>query len=183
VRVIAGRLGGRTFRAPKGDATRPTSDRVREALFQVLGDLDGLRVLDLYAGSGALGIEALSRGASCVLFVESNRQAAATLERNLADLGLAGVGLVVRRNVERAQAELRAHAPYDLLLADPPWANLTEAAAALGPIVPLLSPGARVVLEHARRDQPPVLPLGRVDERTWGDTAVSIYQQQEQEKP
>jgi 16S rRNA (guanine966-N2)-methyltransferase len=182
VRVIAGRLGGRTFRAPKGDATRPTSDRVREALFQVLGDLDGLRVVDLYAGSGALGIEALSRGARSVVFVEGNRHASSLLRENLAALGLEPSSIVLGMKVERAAAALEARGPYDLVLADPPWAELQSASRALAGSLRLRAPRGRIVLEHARRDPPPVLAIPCVETRSWGDTAVSIYQQQAQEK-
>ena len=99
MRVVAGEFGGRRLAAPRGARTRPTADRVREALFSMLGDLSGLRVLDLYAGSGALGIEALSRGAGSAVFVESDARAAAVLERNLASLGLEQ--RVLRRDVLR----------------------------------------------------------------------------------
>ena len=90
MRVVAGEFGGRRLRAPRGAGTRPTADRVREALFSMLGDVSGARVLDLYAGSGALGIEALSRGAASAVFVERDAQAAATIRRNLDELGTEG---------------------------------------------------------------------------------------------
>jgi 16S rRNA (guanine966-N2)-methyltransferase len=182
VRVISGRLGGRTLRAPKGRTTRPTSDRVRESLFQILGDLHDFRVADLYAGSGALGIEALSRGACQVVFVEKDRRALDALRENLATLALEGSSLVLSVAVERAESALRGRAPFDLVLADPPWAELAGAVAALSHLAPLLAPDGRLVLEHAARDTPPTLGLPRVDERSWGDTAVSIYRQQAQEK-
>ena len=91
MRVVAGELRGRRLVAPSGDATRPTADRVREALFSILGDVSGARVLDLYAGSGALGIEALSRGAAAATFVDSSQEAVAAIRRNLSELGLEAV--------------------------------------------------------------------------------------------
>ena len=96
MRVVAGTYGGRRLRAPRGSRTRPTADRVREALFSMLGDLAGARVLDLYAGSGALGIEALSRGAESAVFVDRDPAAVAAITRNLDDLGVAGAEVVRR---------------------------------------------------------------------------------------
>lgn len=120
MRVIAGRLRGRPLAAPKGDATRPTADRTREALFSMLtsrlGDWEGLRVADLFAGSGALGIEALSRGAASCLFVEQDRAALDALRANLAHLGLSGE---VRPSSVMALGP--APAPYDVILMDPPY--------------------------------------------------------------
>src|ERR1700758_5362053 len=117
MRVIAGTLGGRRLKAPPGRATRPTSDRVREALFSMLGELDGERVLDLFAGSGALGIEALSRGAARAVFVERGAAAGRVLRENLGSLGLGPERAELRR--EDAAAALRAAAAaretYDLL--------------------------------------------------------------------
>src|SRR6185369_7871918 len=102
MRIIAGRLGGRRLAAPRGSATRPTTDRVREALFSALGDVTGALVCDLYAGTGALGIEALSRGARRAVFIESARPALAALRRNLADLDLDDAARVFPLPVERA---------------------------------------------------------------------------------
>lgn len=180
MRVIGGRLGGRVLRAPRGSATRPTTDRVRESLFQILGDLSGLRVADLYAGTGALGIEALSRGASWVTFVESQRAAAKVLRENLAALELLESTAVVVVPVERAAEPLRAKGPYDLVLADPPWADIAHAMRALTKLLPALALHAdgRLVVEHASRDPlplPPGFPLVLSDARTWGDTAVSMF--------
>lgn len=181
MRVIAGRFGGRVLRAPKGSATRPTADRVREALFSVLGPLDGARVLDLYAGTGALGIEALSRGAARVTFVESGRSALAVLRSNVSGLGIDAEVDIVPIPVERATLAVAAHAPYDLVLCDPPWARLEPALEALEKLIPAMSLDAsgRVVIEHPARA--PLRfgrgwPLVGVDERTWGDTAVSIFE-------
>jgi 16S rRNA (guanine966-N2)-methyltransferase len=176
MRVIAGRLGGRRLGAPRGTATRPTSDRVREALFSALGDLGGAAVLDLYAGTGALGIEALSRGAARAIFVESARPALAALRANLAALGLEGLTRVVAAQVERAVTTLPG--PFDLVLVDPPYAALggvprvLEALAKAGAI----AKDGRVVVEHAARDPaPPVAGLVARPTRTYGDTALTIY--------
>ncbi|WP_437831651.1 16S rRNA (guanine(966)-N(2))-methyltransferase RsmD [Sorangium sp. So ce1153] len=179
MRVIAGRLGGRRLAAPRGEGTRPTADRVREALFSSLGDVTGALVCDLYAGTGALGIEALSRGARRAVFVESGRPALATLRENLAALGLDEAARVVPLPVERALELLRDEGPFDLALLDPPYAALAKAAAAAarlaGPLG-LLAPAGRLVLEHARRDpSPEIAGLTCAAVRTYGDTAVSFY--------
>lgn len=179
MRVIAGALGGRQLRAPPGARTRPTIDRVREALFSVLGSVDGARVLDLFAGSGSLGIEALSRGADHALFVEAWRRAAATLEANLSSLRLEGRAGVLLLRVEAAHRELVARGPFDLVFCDPPWAEIPKLAPRLGGLLraPLLAPGARVVLEHPARapfelDPSPDLTL--LTQRSWGDTGVTV---------
>jgi 16S rRNA (guanine966-N2)-methyltransferase len=179
MRVIAGRLGGRRLVAPRGAATRPTADRVREALFSALGDLTGAAVCDLYAGTGALGIEALSRGARRAVFVESGRPALAALRENLAALDLQDAALVLAAPVERALARLAGEGPFDLVFLDPPYAALPQAAAAAarlaGPLG-LLAPAGRVSLEHSSRDAPPEIEgLARDSTRTYGDTAISLY--------
>ncbi len=162
--------------APRGRATRPTSDRVREALFSILGSdvLADAHVLDLFAGSGALGIEALSRGASRATFVDSSSAAVAVLRRNLAALG---VEAEVRR--QDALAYLRSASrdarQYDLVFLDPPYRHANalgpELSAALGPV---LAPAARVVAESDRR-APLELGLPRLDERRYGDTLIRIH--------
>lgn len=176
MRVIAGRLGGRRLTAPRGLSTRPTSDRVREALFSALGDVTGAAVLDLYAGTGALGIEALSRGARHATFVESARPALAALRENLRSLDLGDAAHVVSQPVARAVAALRG--PFDLVFLDPPYAALAEVPAALAALLAAgaLAPGARVVVEHASRDTAPVVTrLTARPTRTYGDTAVTLY--------
>ncbi len=182
MRVVAGRLRGRALKAPAGDATRPTGARVKEALFSILSDVSEARVLDLYSGSGALGIEALSRGARSAVFVESARPALDCLRENLTKLGLSDAAQVLPLRVEGALAQLRRHGPFDLVLCDPPWKDVLaawrglEALAAAG----LFAPSARVVLEHAAKGPPPFAegasPLRRYDERRWGDTAVSLFE-------
>lgn len=179
MRVIAGRLGGRRLVAPRGRSTRPTSDRVREALFSMLGDVTGARVLDVYAGTGALGIEALSRGAARATFVESARPALAALRENLASLGLGDAARVVPLPAERAHADVERDGPFELVLADPPYDRLGEAASFLLRLASApgaLAEGVRVVLEHAARAPAPALPpLEHRTTRTYGDTAVSLY--------
>jgi 16S rRNA (guanine966-N2)-methyltransferase len=181
MRVIAGTLRGRRLRAPKGLGTRPTPDRVREALFAALGPMDGLRVLDLYAGSGALGIEALSRGAERVVMVERSRPALDALRGNLAALGLQADATVVATSVERALVTIAQLGPYDLVLADPPYADVESGRVApvLGPLLAragVLAAAARVVLEHAARSEPPMLAaVGLLRTRSYGDTALSLY--------
>ena len=161
-RIVAGTAGGRRLKVPpKG--TRPTSERVREALFNALetaGELDGAHVLDLYAGSGALGLEALSRGAADALFVESDRRAVDVLRGNVAALGLGGT---VRAGQVETVVAAPAPRPYDLVLADPPYA---VDAAALGKVLASLAAGGRlgesalVVVERAARDGEPDWPEG-----------------------
>jgi 16S rRNA (guanine966-N2)-methyltransferase len=174
MRVIGGQHGGRTLVAPRGRATRPTSDRVREALFSILGSVDGERVLDLFAGSGALAIEALSRGAAQATLVDSSRASVASIERNLAALGLSAevVGGTVRAFLGRARNDARQ---YDLIFLDPPYRQASELAAELSAaLAPLLAPGARVIAESDRR-APLDLELALADERRYGDTLIRIY--------
>ena len=174
MRVIAGRYRGARLRAPRGEATRPTSDRVREALFSILSPVDEARVLDLFAGSGALGIEALSRGAGSAVFVDSAPAAVAAVRRNLEALGLEAE---VSRRPAIAFLEGAAirGAQYDLVFLDPPY----RLASAVGPelsvaLSPVLATGARVVTESDRRS-PLALDLPLADERRYGDTLIRIH--------
>jgi 16S rRNA (guanine966-N2)-methyltransferase len=182
VRVVAGALKSRALKAPKGDATRPTSDRVRESLFAVLGDVSGVAVLDLYAGSGALAIEALSRGAARAVCVEVARPALMAIRDNVTTLGLDQRLTVLARRVEECAPLLAAHGPFDLVLIDPPYADVPsgDLARDLAPLLArreaLFSVDALVVLEHAARDPAPVLTgLVHEDDRRWGDTAAAFY--------
>jgi len=180
MRVIAGRWRTRTIRSPRGTDTRPTTDRVREAMFSILGDLTGLRVADLCAGSGALGIEALSRGASSVCFVDTSTAALACIRSNLEALGIGNGVTVVRSTVARSRARLLDAGPYDLVLCDPPWQRLDAVLGALGSVLrpPLLRSRARVVIEHpARRDVglEPKSAFLLEDQRAWGDTGASFF--------
>ena len=174
MRVIAGSLGGRLLGAPRGQATRPTSDRVREAVFSILGDIAGSAVLDLYAGSGALAIEALSRGAAQATLVDSAPAAIATIRRNLENLGLEAQ---VRREDARAflRTASRGAPQYDLVFLDPPYRHSSELGTELSTaLAPTLTPGARVVAESDRR-APLRLDLPLLDERRYGDTLILIH--------
>jgi 16S rRNA (guanine966-N2)-methyltransferase len=178
MRIVAGRLGGRRFQAPPGTDTRPTSDRVREALFSALGPLGGERVLDLFAGSGALALEALSRGAAHAVLVEKDARAAAVIRRNLDDLGI-GVeeAALRRREALRALRDAReAGETYDLVFLDPPY----RLAAGLGPelaqaLPSVLARGARVVSESDRRAPLDLQPMSTTFERRYGDTLLRIH--------
>ncbi len=172
MRVIAGVHRGRRLRAPR--EARPTGDRVREALFSILGDLDGLEVLDLFAGSGALGIEALSRGAALAVFVDRARPAVDAIRANLDALGL-----VADVRQEDARAFLRAARgrarQYDLAFLDPPYRSAPVIGRELSAeLAPLLRPGARAVCESDRR-APLDLELPLHDERRYGDTLIRIH--------
>jgi 16S rRNA (guanine966-N2)-methyltransferase len=173
VRVVAGELGGRRLDAPKGAATRPTADRVREALFSILGDVTGARVLDLYAGSGALGIEALSRGAGEAVFVDNSVDACEAIRGNLTNLGIESP--VNRRDVAAWLADQSSRGTFDLVFADPPY----DSAVATGRLLaerlpPILSPEAVIVTESDKR-VPLELPFELLRERTYGDTRIAVY--------
>ena len=172
MRVVAGELKGRRLRSPgRGADVRPTSDRAREGLFSILGDIGGARVLDLYCGTGALAIEALSRGAADAVLVDQRTQTAA---RNVSDLGLGGRATVVRKD---ALAYLRrARRRFDLVFCDPPY----RLADRLGPelqelVEPRLAEGARLICESSHR-RPLDLELPLALERRFGEALVRIYE-------
>ena len=174
MRVIAGRYGGRTLHAPRGRATRPTSDRVREALFSILGEIRGARVLDLYAGTGALGIEALSRDAASATLVDSGRPAQEAIRRNLETLGIEAE-LATEDALRFCEWASRGAREYDLVFLDPPYRHGDDLGDELtAALEPLLSPGARVVAESDRRT-PLALRLPLLDERRYGNTLIRIY--------
>jgi 16S rRNA (guanine966-N2)-methyltransferase len=169
---VAGSFKGRRLVAPRGTRTRPTADRVREALFSMLGDVEGAFVLDLYAGSGALGIEALSRGAEAAVFVERDGPAIAAIERNLAAVGVDAK--VLRQPVERFLAA--AAGSYDLVFCDPPYDFASRLAGTLAERLPAVTPpGGRIVTESDKRN-PLELPFPLVTERTYGDTRIAIHE-------
>ena len=174
MRVIAGTYGGRELSAPRGRATRPTSDRVREALFSILGDVDDARVLDLFAGSGALAIEALSRGAAEATLVDSSAAAVSAIRRNLDRLAIEAS--VRRENVSAFLGRARSGGrQYDLVFLDPPYRHAGSLSAQLSAaLVPVLAREARVVAESDRRD-PLRLDLELLDERRYGDTLIQIH--------
>ena len=182
MRITGGIHRSRTLRAPRGAATRPTSDRVREALFSIVSAeraLDGARVLDLYAGTGALALEAISRGAAEATVVEFAKDALAAIRANIAMLDVADRVRVVAGRVERAASLLTAGAPFDLVFADPPYIDaITSAPRALAALAAakLFAPGALVVLEHASRDAAPVIAgLLLETTRRYGDSALAFY--------
>ena len=178
-RIVAGTVGGRRLIVPKGELTRPTSERVREALFSGLearGVLAGARVLDLYAGSGALGLEAASRGAASALLVDSSRQAVEAARRNVAELGLPRV-TVVLDSIERFLASPPSIAA-DLVFADPPYSTGEDAVAAMLVLLDQhwLQPSATVVVERSGRSLEPRWPAGltRTGVRRYGETVLWV---------
>jgi 16S rRNA (guanine966-N2)-methyltransferase len=174
--VIAGTLRGRTLVAPRGAVTRPTSDRVREALFSILQSVADARVLDLFAGSGALAIEALSRGAAAATLVDSSAAAVTVIARNLASLGLCETAEVVRRDaVSFLRTANRERRQYDLVFIDPPYDRASGLRSQLSSVLPtVLASRGRVVAESDRR-APLSLDLPLIDERRYGDTLIQIH--------
>jgi 16S rRNA (guanine966-N2)-methyltransferase len=185
MRITGGTFRSRALRAPRGQTTRPTSDRVREALFGILasdGAIDGARVLDLYAGTGALALEALSRGALGATLVESSRAALDAIDANVNALGVRDRAHVIAADVRRVVGRLARERPFDLVLVDPPWAIVDsgEAIDALAELVAggALAESATLVLEHASRSAVAALDvngLRRVQTRRYGDTALTFY--------
>jgi 16S rRNA (guanine966-N2)-methyltransferase len=186
-RVIAGSARGVRLRAP-GSGTRPFADRVKQTLFAILEpDLPGARVLDLFAGSGAAGIEALSRGAALAIFVEKDPGAAAVIESNLRATSLAGPEVrVVRSDAVAAIGRSPiAGSAFDIAVVDPPYAEtdlLTRTLEALGSADGPLKPGARVVAKHFWRDRPPdrIGLLASERDRRFGETALTFYRREEE---
>lgn len=172
VRIIAGTRKGQTIHAPKGMDTRPTSDRVREAAFNLIGPVDGASVLDLFAGSGAMGLEALSRGAERAVFVESDRAAYRAIERNLEKLRLPG-GRVVCDDVLRFLAAERQ--VYDLILVDPPYEMVESLQVRLTHYLPaLLADHGLLVFESSARGGPE-LPLHKRTTRRYGSARLTLF--------
>jgi 16S rRNA (guanine966-N2)-methyltransferase len=182
MRVIAGTLKGRQLKAPAWEGLRPTSDKLRETLFNVLAArVAGARVLDGYAGTGAVGIEALSRGAAHVTFVERDRRASALIEENLAQCGVTSGYAIIRAPADRAVATLQADpalVPFDIILLDPPYDQPPgRVLVDVGSHNRLLAPGGILVLEHARREPSPDAAghFARTRLLTSGDSALSFY--------
>ena len=179
MRVIAGACKGRVLKAPTWSGLRPTSDRLRETMFNVLAPRTrGARVLDVYAGTGAIGIEALSRGAASTVFVESDRRAQALIEENLARCGIADGCAIIRAPAARAYETLRrspSFVPFDIVVLDPPYDQ--PAAQALTGVDTLVASGGLVVFEHARRAPAPdiVGRLVRTRDLVSGDSALAFY--------
>jgi 16S rRNA (guanine966-N2)-methyltransferase len=188
-RVIAGSAKGVRLRAP-GAGTRPLADRVKQTLFAILEpELDGAHVLDLFAGSGAGGIEALSRGAASAVFIEKDQGAAAVIDANLRATGLAGPGAaVIRWDAIRWLGEANAEVAFNLVLVDPPYAEtelLTRVLEILGSPAAPLAPDARVVAKHFWRNRPPerVGMLAAERDKRFGETALTFYRRTTSEEP
>jgi 16S rRNA (guanine966-N2)-methyltransferase len=177
MRIVAGERKGTRLAAPAGRAARPTSDRVRESLFAILGDVAGAAVLDPFAGSGALGLEALSRGAETVAFCDTDRRALAAVRENALRLRYADRCTIRRQDARRRLAADRAAGvTYDLVLLDPPYAMLADVTEQLEADLPaLLAPGGRAVLERRASDPAPEPALELDAERTYGDTAITVW--------
>jgi 16S rRNA (guanine(966)-N(2))-methyltransferase RsmD len=174
LRIVAGQFRGMPLRAPRGLDTRPTPDRVREAVFSILASVEGQRVLDLFAGSGAMAFEALSRGAAEATLIDTSAAAIAAISRNMSTLG---VGAEVHRTSAAAfleRASLRGR-QYDLVFVDPPYRAASVHGPQLSAALPVvLAPGARVVAESDKRD-PLTLDLPLLTERRYGDTLIAIH--------
>ena len=178
LRIIAGALKGRRLASPDWNGLRPTSDRLRETLFNVLSPrLPGARVLDGFAGTGAVGLEALSRGAAHVTFAEIDPRAVALVTRNVAHCGVENGYAIIRIGLGCGQP-MPVSVPFDIIVLDPPYD--TDPRASLIDIVPVLAPDGVVVLEHARRrDVPAAEGLMRVRQVTAGDSALTFYRRDE----
>jgi 16S rRNA (guanine966-N2)-methyltransferase len=176
MRVIAGSRKGHKLAAPRGRDTRPTSDRVRENVFNLVGPVDGARVLDLFAGSGALGIEALSRGATSAVFVERDPDAVRTIERNLDRLRLTGARVVHGEVLHTIAQEAVAGAKYDLVLVDPPYGMLNDIQPRLARHLPTLVTADGVIVVESDARSEPELPLPVRTSRTYGQTRVTLFE-------
>ena len=179
MRIIGGKFKGRKLRSVPGTATRPTSDRTREAIFNIIGfEIRDARVLDLYAGTGALGIEALSRGAQSATFIDVSRQSLSVLQTNLADLALEVSGSVIRWDLTRNLNCLRSMPQaFDLAFMDPPYnQNLVTTTLNHLHTSQSLENGARLVVEHSRQEpiESDLAPFELVDRRRYGKTLVSF---------
>ena len=176
MRIVSGsRKGARIF-APKGVDTRPTADRVREAAFNLIGPVDEMAVLDLFAGSGAMGIEALSRGAARAVFVETDRNATRAIERNLEKLGLTGAAIVRMDAITALATEATAGRRYDLVLVDPPYEMFSSVQTGLARYLPaVLETGALVVVETGAAEEPD-LPLPKRTSRRYGSARLTVFE-------
>jgi 16S rRNA (guanine966-N2)-methyltransferase len=174
MRIIAGSRKGHRIAAPKGDATRPTGDRIREAAFNLIGPLGEASVLDLFAGSGAMGIEALSRGALRATFVESDRDACRTIDANLDKLRLTGARVLCQDVLRFLPVERQA---YDLILVDPPYDLLESLAMPLSTHLPrLLAPSGLAVVETSARQEPELPPLTLRTSRKYGNVRLTVFE-------
>jgi 16S rRNA (guanine966-N2)-methyltransferase len=176
VRIIAGSNKGARIFAPKGHDTRPTSDRAREAAFNLVGPVNGATVLDLFAGSGAMGLEALSRGAAHATFVESDREACRTINRNLDKLGLEGATVLCQDALTALRADARGGTRYDLVLVDPPYRRFSSLQNALIQHLPeILAPNGLLLVETAAAEEPD-LPLAQRTSRRYGAARLTLFE-------
>ncbi|HUF01075.1 MAG TPA: 16S rRNA (guanine(966)-N(2))-methyltransferase RsmD [Gaiellaceae bacterium] len=176
MRIVAGSRKGHRIDAPKGVVTRPTGDRVREAVFSIVGSVEGATVLDLFAGSGAMGLEALSRGAAEAVFVERDGRACRVIEQNVEKLGLTDKATVVLRDAARALRDATARgARYDLVLVDAPYDQWSRVEPQLSELLPAVaSDGGLVVVETAAGVEP-ILPLDLVTTRRYGSARITVF--------
>jgi 16S rRNA (guanine966-N2)-methyltransferase len=176
MRIIAGEKRGAKIVAPKGHDTRPTSDRAREAAFNLIGPLDGATVLDLFAGSGAYGLEALSRGADMAVFAESDRAACAAIRQNLAKLGFTGATVLCRDAIQVLSEESGSGRRYDLVLVDPPYRMFSAVQTGLATYLPkvLAADGLAVIETHAKEQ--PELPLAVRTSRRYGSARLTLFE-------
>jgi 16S rRNA (guanine966-N2)-methyltransferase len=178
MRIVAGSRKGHTIHAPKGVDTRPTSDRVRESAFMLIGPVDGASVLDLFAGSGAMGMEALSRGAERAVFVENDRDAVRAIERNLDKLRLRGATILRTDAVRALASEAAAGRRYDLVLVDPPYAMFADLQPQLARYVPaVLAEHGLAVVETDARTEPELPPLVIRTSRRYGSARITLFEQ------
>ena len=177
MRIIAGSNKGARIYAPKGHDTRPTSDRAREAAFNLIGPVDGVAVIDLFAGSGAMGLEALSRGAASVVFVENDREARRSIDRNLDKLRLTGARVVAQDALRALAAEAAAGRRYDLVLVDPPYEMFSSLQNELSKYLPaVLAEDGLVVVETGGREEPELPPLSKRTSRRYGSARISLFE-------
>lgn len=175
MRIIAGLRKGATIASPRGEATRPTADKVRGAIFNMLGDVSGLTVLDLFAGSGALGLESLSRGAAAALLADNRPAAVKTIAANITRLRLENAVLKRRDYLSILKNAAKKGERFDLIFIDPPYKMLRVVLPELGQWLPAVSaPGAMLVLESDARESAS-LPFEAVSEKRYGDTRITIY--------
>jgi 16S rRNA (guanine966-N2)-methyltransferase len=176
VRIIAGEKRGAKISAPKGHDTRPTGDRVREAAFNLIGPVEDARVLDLFAGSGAYGLEALSRGAAIAVFAESDRAACASIRQNLAKLRFTGATVLCRDAIQVLSEEVAAGRRYDLVLVDPPYRLFSDVQTGLATYIPrvLADDGLAVIETHAKEE--PELPLEQRTSRRYGSARLTLFE-------
>jgi len=176
LRVIAGEHRGARLEAPRGDRTRPTSDFVREAAFNLVGPVEDADVLDLYAGSGAMGIEALSRGARSATFVEKDRDACRTIQQNLQKLRLTGARVRCEDALRALAADTGSGRKYDLVLVDPPYEMYPDLETRLAHYLPsVLADDGLLVVETAQRDEPD-LPLAKRTTRKYGSKRLTLFE-------